>query len=250
MAISPLHSFPPAFALPEPVADKRGTGTAGSFDNVLTSLRSAAGNSGPAAQQAAADLFRIEMMQRSLALSGEARDGEPAASGLSALEGLLKPPALPTPSLGPLRPQARPSVPGPADGGKSPALQAYGQNDGASAIETTAASFLGTPYRFGGESADGIDCSSFVQKVFREHQVELPRTAREQIQMGSDVAPGELKKGDLVFFHTYASYPSHVGIYLGDGKMIHASSGKGEVTVSDLNSDYYRSRYIGAKRVV
>ena len=53
-----------------------------------------------------------------------------------------------------------------------------------------------------------------------------------------------------MFFHTYASYPSHVGIYLGDGKMIHASSGKGEVAVSDLNSGYYRSRYIGAKRVV
>ena len=67
--------------------------------------------------------------------------------------------------------------------------------------------------------------------------------------VGSDVAPGDLRKGDLVFFHTYASYPSHVGIYLGDGKMIHASSGKGEVTVSDLNSDYYRSRYLGAKRV-
>jgi cell wall-associated NlpC family hydrolase len=79
--------------------------------------------------------------------------------------------------------------------------------------------------------------------------VALPRTAREQAKVGSEVADGDLRKGDLVFFHTYASYPSHVGIYLGDGKMIHASSGKGEVIVSDMNSDYYRSRFMGAKRV-
>jgi cell wall-associated NlpC family hydrolase len=88
-----------------------------------------------------------------------------------------------------------------------------------------------------------------VQKVFKELQINLPRTAREQSKVGTDVAQGDLRKGDLVFFHTYASYPSHVGIYLGDGKMIHASSGKGEVTVSNLNSDYYQSRFLGAKRV-
>jgi cell wall-associated NlpC family hydrolase len=250
MAISPLKSFPPACALPEPAAGTRNPGPAGAFDSVFSTLRGTAGNQGPAAQTAAADLFRIEMMQRSLALAGAEQDGEPAASGLNALEDLLTRPAGNAASLGPLRQQARQTAPGPVAGNQSPALKAYGQHDGASAIETTAASFLGTPYRFGGEGADGIDCSSFVQQVFREHQVELPRTAREQIQVGSEVAPGDLKKGDLVFFHTYASYPSHVGIYLGDGKMIHASSGKGEVTVSDLNSDYYRSRYIGAKRVV
>lgn len=116
-------------------------------------------------------------------------------------------------------------------------------------IGSTAERFIGTPYRFGGEGPKGIDCSSFVQQVFREHQISLPRTAREQIQVGNEVAAGELKKGDLVFFHTYASYPSHVGIYLGDGKMIHASSAKGEVTVSDMNSAYYRSRFLGAKRL-
>ena len=88
-----------------------------------------------------------------------------------------------------------------------------------------------------------------MQQVFREHEIELPRTAREQILVGKEVAEGDLQKGDLVFFQTYASYPSHVGIYLGEGKMMHASSGKGEVTVSDLNSEYYRSRYLGAKRV-
>jgi peptidoglycan DL-endopeptidase LytE len=122
--------------------------------------------------------------------------------------------------------------------------------DSITELKKSAYGFLGTRYRFGGNSrATGIDCSSFVQKVFRELEVSLPRTAREQFEVGSAVAPGDLQKGDLIFFSTYASYPSHVGIYLGDGKMIHASSAKGEVTVSDMNTDYYRSRFIGAKRL-
>lgn len=116
-------------------------------------------------------------------------------------------------------------------------------------LKKSAYGFLGTRYRFGGSSRSGIDCSSFVQHVFKELEVSLPRTAREQFEVGSAVAPGDLQKGDLIFFATYASYPSHVGIYLGNNKMIHASSRDRRVVISSLNTSYYRSRFLGAKRI-
>jgi len=122
--------------------------------------------------------------------------------------------------------------------------------DGIKELKKSAYGFLGTRYRFGGSSkSGGIDCSGFVQKVFRELEVSLPRTAREQFEVGTSVAPGDLQKGDLIFFSTYASYASHVGIYLGNGKMIHASSRDRRVVISPMNTSYYRSRYLGAKRI-
>ncbi|MBP1752331.1 MAG: murein/chitin-binding protein, LysM, LysM [Geobacteraceae bacterium] len=120
--------------------------------------------------------------------------------------------------------------------------------DVSKSLNKTAYSFLGTRYRFGGTSRKGIDCSGFVQNVFRELEVKLPRTAREQYWVGEKVAQYDLQKGDLLFFRTYASYPSHVGIYLGDNKMIHASSRDRQVVISPITS-YYRSRFIGAKRL-
>lgn len=253
MAINPLQAYlPPAVSLENGAAQKARTGSS-PFNSLLDALGSE-GSKAAAAQLAAAELLRIEMMQNSLSLFGEADSAPP--SGLQALESLLTSPAASTASPGaPPHPGvARSNFPHPSDAGVAPSgeLPDPEQPADQSRIEEigeTAAEFLGTPYRFGGEGAQGIDCSSFVQQVFREHEIELPRTAREQIKVGREVAEGDLKKGDLVFFQTYASYPSHVGIYLGEGKMIHASSGKGEVTVSDLNSDYYRSRFLGAKRV-
>ncbi len=121
--------------------------------------------------------------------------------------------------------------------------------DGIKELKKSAYGFLGTRYRFGGSSRSGIDCSSFVQQVFREQEVSLPRTAREQFEMGTQVAPGDLQKGDLIFFSTYASYASHVGIYLGNNKMIHASSRDRRVVISLMNTSYYRSRFLGAKRI-
>lgn len=121
--------------------------------------------------------------------------------------------------------------------------------DNLTELKKTAYSFIGTRYRFGGTSRSGLDCSSFVQHVFRELDVDLPRTAREQYQVGNSVAPGDLQKGDLIFFHTYARFPSHVGIYLGNNKMIHASSRDRRVVISSIDTPYYRSRYIGAKRI-
>lgn len=122
-------------------------------------------------------------------------------------------------------------------------------SDNVKLLKTKAFGFLGTRYRFGGTSRNGLDCSAFVQKVFNEIEVALPRTAREQFERGEVVTRGDMQKGDLVFFRTYASFPSHVGIYLGDNRMIHASSRDRRVVISSVDTPYYRSRFLGAKRV-
>lgn len=123
------------------------------------------------------------------------------------------------------------------------------KSDNVKLLKTKAYGFLGTRYRFGGTSRNGLDCSAFVQKVFDELEVTLPRTAREQFERGEMVTRGDMQKGDLVFFRTYASFPSHVGIYLGGNRMIHASSRDRRVVISSVDTPYYRSRFIGAKRI-
>lgn len=122
-------------------------------------------------------------------------------------------------------------------------------NQSISSLKKSAYSFLGARYRFGGNSRNALDCSSFTQQVFREQSVKLPRTAREQFYVGDEVMRGDLKKGDLVFFQTYARFPSHVGIYLGNRKMIHASSREHRVVISSMDTPYYLSRYLGARRM-
>jgi peptidoglycan endopeptidase LytE len=123
------------------------------------------------------------------------------------------------------------------------------KSDNVKILKSKAYGFLGTRYRFGGSTRNGLDCSAFVQKVFGEMDLNLPRTAREQFARGDIVTPGDMQKGDLVFFRTYASFPSHVGIYLGDNRMIHASSRDRRVVISSVDTPYYRSRFIGAKRI-
>lgn len=108
---------------------------------------------------------------------------------------------------------------------------------------------LDIPYRFGGSSLLGIDCSGYVQKVFGLLDIVLPRTAREQFRSGKKVAREDLAIGDLVFFRTYAKFPSHVGIYLGDNRFIHASSGERKVTIDNLDAPYYYKRFVGARRL-
>lgn len=116
-------------------------------------------------------------------------------------------------------------------------------------VEGTAYSLIGWKYRFGGTGREGIDCSAFVRKVFSSVNISLPRTAREQFALGKEVPRENLQPGDLLFFATYAPYASHVAIYLGNERMIHASSGVGQVTVSSIKSPYLSSRFIGARRI-
>jgi len=123
------------------------------------------------------------------------------------------------------------------------------EEDGGTSVIKVAMDYLGVPYKFGGSSLRGIDCSAYVQRVFRYFSIDLPRTAREQFKAGVKISKRELRIGDLLFFKTYARYPSHVGIYIGEGKMIHASSRSKKVTISSINDPYYVRRYIGAVRL-
>jgi cell wall-associated NlpC family hydrolase len=109
---------------------------------------------------------------------------------------------------------------------------------------------LDLPYRFGGNGIFGIDCSAFVQRTFGAVGITLPRSAREQFEVGTEIEKDNLSAGDLVFFRTYASFPSHVGIYLGNNFFIHASSKSKKVTIDSLETPYYVNRFIGARRLV
>jgi peptidoglycan endopeptidase LytE len=107
---------------------------------------------------------------------------------------------------------------------------------------------LGIPYKFGSNSFKATDCSGYVQMVFNLIGLDLPRSAREQFKLGQSVDRQDLSIGDLVFFQTYAPFPSHVGIYLGNNLFIHASSFAKKVTINSLNA-YYLKRFVGAKRL-
>jgi peptidoglycan endopeptidase LytE len=119
----------------------------------------------------------------------------------------------------------------------------------ASNIISTAKSYIGVPYVWGGTSPKGFDCSGFVQYVFGKYKIALPRTAATIYGKGIAVSKSNLIAGDLVFFTTYKAGASHVGIYIGNGNFIHASSSKG-VIISNLSNSYYLQRYIGAKRIL
>ncbi len=119
-------------------------------------------------------------------------------------------------------------------------------------ILQTAEAYLGSPYKYGGNSTEtGIDCSAYVKKVFSFFGVNLPRTVRtmHKYAEGRWVRKDRLEKGDLVFFETDRPFPSHIGIYMEKGNFIHASSVRGRVVVSNLGEPYYTKTYIGAKRI-
>ncbi|NSL51017.1 C40 family peptidase [Calidifontibacillus erzurumensis] len=113
-------------------------------------------------------------------------------------------------------------------------------------IISHALSLIGTPYMWGGSTPNGFDCSGFIKYVFAKTGVYTPRTISEIWNYSSDVPNPSI--GDLVFFETYKPGPSHAGIYLGNGNFIHAGSSSG-VKISNLNSKYWKSKYIGSKRI-
>ena len=124
-----------------------------------------------------------------------------------------------------------------------------GSNVIARRIISNAMQYMGVPYVFGGTTPYGFDCSGYVQYVFAQAGISLPRTADVQYEVGIPISTAELIPGDLVFFQTYTYGASHVGIYVGDGNFIHASSSYG-VTISSLGSAYYSSHYIGSRRIL
>jgi cell wall-associated NlpC family hydrolase len=107
--------------------------------------------------------------------------------------------------------------------------------------------WLGTPYLSGGNTKNGADCSGFVSSVYREKEgVYIPRTTSEEFKMGTSIDKKSLMVGDLVFFGEYTRI-NHVGIYVGNGNFIHASTSNG-VMVSPLEDIYWKPRYVGARR--
>jgi cell wall-associated NlpC family hydrolase len=113
-----------------------------------------------------------------------------------------------------------------------------------------ALALVGIRYRYGGDSPDsGFDCSGFVRYVFNQFGTLLPRSASEISRVGLAVARDDLKPGDLVFFNTLRRPYSHVGIYLGDQKFIHAPSRGGQIEIVSMSNRYWERRYNGARRV-
>jgi cell wall-associated NlpC family hydrolase len=109
---------------------------------------------------------------------------------------------------------------------------------------------VGTPYRLGGIDGNGLDCSAYTYLVFRNtFNLDLPRSTAEQYRVGRRVGRTEVQFGDLIFFNTTGVNPSHVGIYIGDDLFAHASVSNG-VTISSLESTYYRKRMTGIRRIL
>ena len=115
-------------------------------------------------------------------------------------------------------------------------------------IAGTALSLRGSPYRNGGADPRGFDCSGFVEYVFAQHGISVPRTVGELYLAGTDVSLNDLQAGDLVFFSTTAPGPSHVGMSIGGNEFVHAPSEAGVVRVERLSAAYWGPRLIGAKR--
>lgn len=109
--------------------------------------------------------------------------------------------------------------------------------------------YQGVPYVFGGTSPNGFDCSGFTRYMFAQVGVQLPRAADEQYGLGQRVSYSRLQPGDLVYFTTYEAGASHVGIYLGNGQFISATSSRG-IAIANMESGYWGDRYLGARRVL
>ena len=120
---------------------------------------------------------------------------------------------------------------------------------GSNPLVGTALSLRGAPYKDGGNDPSGFDCSGFVEYVFAHQGQFVPRTVAEQYQLGSTVARGALEPGDLVFFSTTSSGPTHVGIAISPSDFVHAPSASGVVRVESLSAPYWSSRFLGARRV-
>jgi cell wall-associated NlpC family hydrolase len=118
-------------------------------------------------------------------------------------------------------------------------------------IVEVAKSYIGTPYRSGGTTRQGVDCSGLVLAIYRKFNIHLPRTSFNQSRFGQSIPRSSLQPADLVFFRTTRrEVASHVGIYIGQGRFIHASNRNRKVQVDNLDDDYFADRFVAARRVV
>lgn len=120
----------------------------------------------------------------------------------------------------------------------------------ANSLLSKAKTLIGTPYRFGGNTPSGFDCSGFMQYVFKNAGISLPRSSRDMALVGSHVSREALQVGDMVFFAHSGKNISHVGMYVGDNKFIHSPSAGKTVEITSLDANYWKSRYITARRVL
>jgi cell wall-associated NlpC family hydrolase len=127
-----------------------------------------------------------------------------------------------------------------------------GENYVRDEIARTARTFIGVPYLWGGDSADeGFDCSGFTMAVYQYNGLMLPHSSRDQSVMGNPVSKGNLEKGDLVFFNTNNSGKvSHVGVYIGGGRFIHAPGRGKKIGIESLDSKYYSAHYAGGRSLL
>jgi len=111
--------------------------------------------------------------------------------------------------------------------------------------------YMGTPYRTGGTTSKGLDCSGLVYTVYKQYGIALPRTSSDQARFGAEIGKSNLRPGDLVFFRTAGgSRVSHVGIYSGKGQFIHASTRSKRVRYDRLDNKYFAKRFVTARRVL
>jgi cell wall-associated NlpC family hydrolase len=159
--------------------------------------------------------------------------------------GATNPPAGGAPPAAPAEPPVAAIPPAsatsPADGSAADTLIAQ--------VVATALDYRGVPYRNGGSTPEGFDCSGLVQYVFALNGMRLPREVRDQFTVGDDVEDGEIRAGDLLFFDTSGAGASHVGIALGGGEFVHAPSSRGVVRVERYTGEYWKRRWVGARRV-
>lgn len=131
----------------------------------------------------------------------------------------------------------------------SPAMPLTPGADIVTAVVRTALNYLGVPYRWGGTTPVGFDCSGFVQYIFAQHGRVLPREVQDQYGAGREIDLREVRPGDLLFFQTISRGASHVGVAVGDGRFVHAPSARGVVRVEPYTASYWTRRFVGARRV-
>ena len=167
-----------------------------------------------------------------------------AAAALLAGCGPLPPRPSPLPEPVPAAPASAPVTQAPPP---APAVSAAEYEEG-TAIAGFAAALVGSPYHFGGADAGGFDCSGLALYVHEQVGLAIPRTAAEQLRAARPVPLAQLSPGDLVFFRIHSRHVNHVGVYMGEGRFVHAPHAGRAVTYADLSNGYYARHLAGAGR--